>query len=171
MRISRQVPVGGVTKPELLLRLARAGVELNDAARALFADPRFVMAEEATLLQCVETDLRELGLRDGGTFARALEAAAYAGLSVAPLELGPQLRLILVDQAEGLVGFPSTQHRAPPGSITIASAPLDEEEETPKGFYLRRMDGKVWLRGYRSWPGHVWDAEDHFVFVVARPRP
>lgn len=170
MPIPRQLHIGGVTKPELLLRLKHAGVELNAAAQALFADERFVTAEEETLALCVETDVRGLGLTEGGTFAQIVEAAAAAGLSVCPLALGPHLRLVLLDQAEGLVGFPSTQHRAPPGSITVASAPLDDEEETPKGFYLRRMDGTLWLRGYRSWPGHRWDPGDRFVFVAARPQ-
>jgi hypothetical protein len=63
---------------------------------------------------------------------------------------------------------PATRHRAPAGSITIASSPLDDRDETPKGFYLRRVDGTLWLRGYRSSPAHVWDPEDVFVFSRAR---
>lgn len=171
MPLARQVQVGGATKVELLGRLARTGVELNAAAQILFADDRFQPLPEATTLQCLETDAAELGLVRGGTFADILAAAAAQGWSVCPLELGPQLRLMLLDQTEGAAGFPETRHRAPPGSITIASAPLDDEEETPKGFYLRRVEGTLWLRGFHSWPGHVWDPGDRFIFVGVAASP
>jgi len=46
----------------------------------------------------------------------------------------------------------------------VASAPLAQDDETPKGFYLRRIEGVLWLRGYRSWPGHIWSPQDMFVF-------
>lgn len=168
MPIVRQIQVGGATKAELLGRLTRAGVELNAAAQTLFADQRFQPLPEATTLQCIELDVADLGLMSGGTFADIKAAAAAHGWSDCPLELGPQLRLRLLDQPEGAAGFPETRHCAPPGSITIASAPLDDEDETPKGFYLRRIDGTLWLRGYRSWPGHVWDPGDRFIFVSLR---
>jgi hypothetical protein len=170
MPIGRQIQVGGTTKAELLGRLQRAGIELNAAAQILFADQRFQALPEATTLQCIETDAAELGLVGGGTFADVVAAAAVKGWSVCPLELGPQLRLSLLDQPEGAVGVPETRHRAPPGSITVASAPLDDEDETPKGFYLRRIDGTLWLRGYRSWPGHVWDPGDRFIFGLQPGR-
>jgi hypothetical protein len=32
------------------------------------------------------------------------------------------------------------------------------------GFYLRRIRGVLWLRGYRSPAEHVWEAADRFVF-------
>jgi hypothetical protein len=81
-----------------------------------------------------------------------------------PLELGPHLRLQFTDQPEGSLGQPVSQNCAPPGSLTVASAPLAQDDETPKGFYLRRIEGVLWLRGYRSWPGHIWSPQDMFVF-------
>ncbi|MGO1200370.1 MAG: hypothetical protein ACTMKY_10790 [Dermabacteraceae bacterium] len=38
--------------------------------------------------------------------------------------------------------------RAPRGALHVLSAPLSEDHEYPKGFYLRRVDGVSWLRGY-----------------------
>src|SRR6476661_5482475 len=32
---------------------------------------------------------------------------------------------------------------------------------------LRRIDGVLWLRGYRFRPEHIWSAGDHFVFTVS----
>ena len=51
-----------------------------------------------------------------------------------------------------------------PGAVVVASPPLDERDETPKGFYLRRIHGVLWLRGYWSWAGHVWSPQDVLVF-------
>ena len=56
-----------------------------------------------------------------------------------------------------------------PERVTVASAPLCDDEEVPKGFYLRRIEGVLWLRGYQSWSGHVWSGEDTFVFVRSAP--
>ena len=47
----------------------------------------------------------------------------------------------------------------------MVSVPLDEGYETPRGFYLRRIDGVLWLRGYRADAAHLWSPEDVFVFV------
>jgi hypothetical protein len=67
-------------------------------------------------------------------------------------------------EPDGADGKPLTHGRAPPGSITVASSPLDDSDETPKGFYLRRVDGVSWLRGYWSRPGHIWSPRDVLVF-------
>ena len=96
-------------------------------------------------------------------------AARQHGLAVCPLELGPHLRLALLDQEEGALGRAQTEHRAPPGSLTVVSHPLSDDDETPKGFYLRRIEGELWLRGYRSWAGHIWQPEDVLVFASALP--
>ena len=98
---------------------------------------------------------------------RSLVSRALAsGLGECPLELGPHLRLQFSDQPEA-PDLP-TAHRAPPGSLTVASRPLDDGDESPQGFYLRRVGGVSWLRGYRSWAGHVWSPGDVLVFSVVR---
>jgi hypothetical protein len=168
--LQRTVRSGGVDKAELLARLEAAGVLLNEAGRTLFADPRFTTSASAGPVDVAATSVAALGFPEGATFAPIVERAAARGLFLCPLELGPHLRLQLPDPPEGSIGHPATQHRAPPGSLTLASAPLAEDDETPKGFYLRRIEGVPWLRGYRSWPGHRWSPEDMLVFV-RRPDP
>jgi hypothetical protein len=163
-RMVRLVRVGGATKAELLSRLAAALVQLNSAAQQLFADSRFETSAIPRVINTIEIAVAELGLSRGGTWSQVLEHASGLGLSVCPLELGPHLRLQYTDQAEGFLGHPPSENRAPPGSVTVASAPLADDDDTPKGFYLRRINGVLWLRGYRSWPGHIWSSEDLFVF-------
>jgi hypothetical protein len=162
---TRMARIGGVPKEELLAKLRGAGVLLNEAAETLFADPRFTTSSVSSLVQTVQVPVAALGFQDGATFAMIVELAATNGLLPCPLELGPHLRLQFTDQPEGSLGQPASQHCAPPGSVTLSSEPLAENDETPKGFYLRRIEGTLWLRGYRSWPGHNWSPQDVFVFV------
>ncbi len=150
------VHVGGVTKEDLLSRLQRAGVLLNEAAAALLADVRFITSSSSAPTKAVTLSVAELGFPEGATFAEIVERADRNGLLLCPLELGPHLRLQFTDQPEGYLGQPVSQNCAPPGSLTVASAPLAEDDEIPWGLYLRRIEGVLWLRGYRSWPGHIW---------------
>jgi hypothetical protein len=159
------VRIGGASKSELLSKLEEAHVCLNPLAQDLFADARFTTAAVTSVVEVVEVSVGGLGLCGGATFVQIVEQAASTGLSLCPLELGPYLRLQLTDQPEGYLGQPTSQNRAPAGSITVASAPLSEDDQTPKGFYLRRIEGVLWLRAYRSWQGHVWSPEDIFVFA------
>ena len=168
--IPREVRVGGVEKPELLQRLRVSGVQLNRAAEMLFDDGRFVPLGQSQVMDIAAVSVADLGFEQGASYGQLTARALESGLVECPLELGPHLRLQFRDQPEGSRGQPATHHRAPSGAITIASPALDEQEDTPKGFYLRRIDGVLWLRGYWSWPGHVWRPEDLLVFAVADRR-
>jgi len=167
--LARRICVGGVKKPDLLSQLGSAGVRLNEAAQALFADDRFTTAPVRSFVEIVELPISSLGFHSGTTFAQILERAVACGLALCPLELGPHFRLQYTDQPEGCLGQPPSQHRAPPGSITVTSAPL-ADDDTPKGFYLRRIEGVLWLRGYRSRPGHLWDPGDVLAFARLHNR-
>jgi hypothetical protein len=156
--------IGGMDKQALMQSLQAHNIQLNQAATTLFQDPRFTITTQRKDIEIAILSVGELGLQ-GATYQQLLTRASERGLVECPLELGAHLRLQLVEQPEGSIGFTSTQHRAPPGAITVASAPLDDSDETPKGFYLRRIEGALWLRGYCSWPGHLWSPEDVFVFA------
>ena len=164
--LPREVRCGAVSKRDLLGRLAAAGVELNDYARILFASDGFVTAGEAFTVAIVETSPASLGLTAGMTLPRVVEAASARGLRPCPLELGPHLRLQYLDQPELPAIDPQGRGRAPLGSLTVVSAPLVDDDEFPKGFYLRRINGTPWLRGYRCAMQFEWQPHDRLVFRV-----
>lgn len=165
--VIRLVSIGGLSKAELLQQLQDNHVSLNESADRLFASDRFTTAPMRQALTTVELTVRDLGFPQGATTAAMYARAATLGLSLCPVELGPHLRLKYLDQPEGYWGQPLRQHQAPSGSITIASAPLIPDDDFPKGFYLRRIQGELWLRGYRAGPEHVWNADDHLLFCRA----
>ena len=154
-----------MSKQELLQTLLAQGIALNEYAQNTFADPGFTTAAESSIVDSVEITVADLGLTDGGTIGQIHRRMAEVGLALCPIELGPHLRLQFLDQPEGQLGHARSQHCAPPGSITVASAELSDSPHT--GFYLRRIDGVLWLRGYRSDADHLWSPEDRLVF--ARP--
>jgi hypothetical protein len=160
------VRVGGVDRLGLLRALREHDIQLNPAAEALFADERFVPLGEERLIEIAARSVADLGFSEGATYDRLVARARESGLIECPLELAPHLRLQFLDQPEGGFGAPLTRGRAPAGSLTVASTPLDDRDETPKGFYVRRVDGALWLRGYWSWPGHLWGPDDVLVFSL-----
>jgi len=160
----REIRIGGMSKSDLLNALQAERVQLNEAALTLFTHGEFTTSPSVSLVLTVELTVADLGFDKGATIAQIHASAAAHGLSLCRLELAPALRLQYLDQPEGHVGRPPSQNRAPPGSITVASTELSGDEDTPKGFYLRRIEGALWLRAYRSGPEHVWSPEDHFVF-------
>jgi len=166
--VPTSVRIGGLDRRELLQALLECGVRLNAAAEALFGDERFTPERRPRVVEIACLSVADLGLAEGATYDRLAARALAAGLGPCPLELGPHLRLQFLDQAEGAVGPPATRHRAPPGSVTVASVPLDDRDETPKGFYLRCIEGVPWLRGYWARPDNVWHPEDLLVFARDR---
>ncbi len=162
--ITRTVSVGGLTKAALLQDLQRNAIALNASAQRLFASDAFTTSETRYNVTTVELTVRDLGFPGGATIVDIYARAGVLGLGLCPLELGPHLRLQYRDQPEGAWGQPVRRHQAPSGAITIASEPLSDDDAFPKGFYLRRIEGVLWLRGYRSGPAHVWAPEDHFLF-------
>lgn len=156
--------MGGLTKLELIQELQRNAILMNEAAERLFASEHFMISETRYAVTTVELTVRDLGLPQGATIAEIHARAETLGLGLCPLELGPHLRLQYLDQPEGYWEQPVRQHQAPSGSITITSEKLAEGDNFPKGFYLRRIKGELWLRGYRSGPEHIWEPDDHFVF-------
>lgn len=165
--IARTVPVGGLAKSELLQALQSNAIAMNESAERLFASDLFTISEIRYPVIAVELTVRDLGFPEGGVIADIYASAEALGLGLCPLELGPHLRLLYRDQPEGYLGQPIRQHQAPSGSITVASQQLAEDDDFPKGFYLRCIQGVLWLRGYRSGPEHVWQADDHFIFRQA----
>ena len=166
--VSRTVAIGGRSKSELVRDLRERSIRLNDSAERLFADDRFVTERARRLLPTVELTVENLGYPQGATTEEINVRAHQVGLQPCPRELGPCLRLAYLDQPEGSFGAPVRQHKAPLGSVTIASEPLDEDPSTPSGFYLRRIDSELWLRGYHSERTFLWDPGDHLVFQSSR---
>lgn len=157
--------VGGMPRERLVATLRHEGIRTNRAADRLLASDLFTTSTASRPVRVTCRRVGELGLATGATYEAICARAVRSGLGIAPAELGPYLRLAWRHQSEGAWGQPRTRHRAPPGSLTIASAPLASDEAFPRGFYLRRIRGALWLRGYVVPDDHGWDSDDRFAFL------
>jgi hypothetical protein len=161
-QISRIV-VGGLISGDLSARLAAAGVLLNAHAETLLAAATADGVTEPEEVVIARRSVRDLGLLGGGTLPEIYKRAAADGLRLCPPTTGAYLRLAIRDQASAPDSVLSAG-RAPSGSLTIAAPRLRDDHEFPAGLYLRVVDGRRWLRGYRCDDEHVWSADDTFVF-------
>lgn len=164
--VKRTIEAGGMTKQQLLQRLQQASILMNEYGERLFSDDLFPASAETYMIETVELTVAGLGFQQGAPLDRIFQRAGELGLGLCPLELGPYMRLQYQDQPEGLSAELSQRHQAPSGSITIASAVLTDDHDFPKGFYLRSMDGAIWLRGYIADYLNIWDPNDHFIFAA-----
>ena len=102
------------------------------------ADFRFTTLAAKSSIEITKVSVMSLGFPERCHFQRSSRARSTR-------RPGTRVRWNLVHisgllsliSRKGSLGQPPSQGRAPPASITVASMPLDETDETPKGFYLR----------------------------------
>lgn len=157
------VRVGGRSRAEVVQLLLNAGVLLNSHAETLLAHPAFE-APAGQSLRIVERTVDALGFKHGAVQSRIFAAARNQGLELCPLVTGPYLRLAMMDQEDAPDSVLSAG-RAPTGAIHVASEPLSADVDDPKGFYLRVLDGRPWLRGYRCDDVYMWGPEQRLAFT------
>ena len=158
------VDIGHLSRDELTRQLRAERVLLNEHSHTLLQHPAFDTIRPHTL-QVRTISPAQLGLPEGAVQSVAFAAARDQGLELCPLVTGPYLRLALRDQANAPDSVLSAG-RAPTGSVHVASAPVSEDVDYPKGFYLRVVDDQLWLRGYRCDDDYVWPPEQQLAFVV-----
>lgn len=157
-----RLQVGGASRAELLEALSSNGVSLNAHAELLL-DHAVFDTREIREVTVVERTVEDLGMVGGATLPQIFAAARRQGLELCPVDTGPYLRLAVTAQQTAPDSVMSAG-LAPTGALTVASAPLSDDVDYPKGFYLRVVDDQQWLRGYRCDDQHVWSPDDRFVF-------
>lgn len=116
-------------------------------------------------LRIVERTVEQLGLTEGAVLPELFAAARNQGLELCPLVVGPYLRLEMMKQGNAPDSVLSAG-RSPAGAIHVASEPISDDVDYPKGFYLRVVDGQPWLRGYCCDDTYVWTPEQRVAFLL-----
>lgn len=167
-RVERlEVSVGGLSRRQLMTSLSSRGILVNGHAETLLEDLVFTYRAPRPVA-VTERTVAELGLPRGATLPQIFEVAQLQGLLLCPVDTGPYLRLALNGQEESRDSSMSSG-RAPDGGLTVAAEVHSHDDEYPKGFYLRVVDGQAWLRGYRCDDEHVWSPDDRFIFQLPPP--
>jgi hypothetical protein len=154
---------GGLSKTDLLMRLNSSGILLNEFAKTILSSELFKVAHQTKQITLSVVSIKELGFAEGATMPQIKRKIKEYRLTECPLEIAPYLRLFLKKQREVKI---ERVNQTPLGSLTIFSKPLVEDDNFPKGFYLRKIEGKLWLRGYRCSLDYVWSPNDKLVFQL-----
>ncbi|PVE16242.1 hypothetical protein [Arthrobacter sp. Bz4] len=163
-----EVRVGGLSRRQLMDSLSAHGILVNGHAETLIGD--VIFGNQASRRVVVtERTVAELGLPHGATLAQIFDSAHQQGLLLCPVDTAPFLRMALNEQAASRDSVMSSGS-APDGALTVAAEALSEDDEYPKGFYLRVVDGQAWLRGYQCDDEHTWPPDDRFIFQLP-PSP
>lgn len=163
----REVSVGGLSRRQLRKRLSSRGILVNGHAETLIEDIIFDDQDSRPVV-VTERTVAELGFPSGATLSQIFEVAQQQGLSLCPVDTAPYLRMVLNEQVASRDSVMSSGS-APEGGLTVATEALSKDDEYPKGFYLRVVDGQAWLRGYRCDDEHTWSPDDRFIFQVPPP--
>ena len=162
-----EVSVGGLSRRQLMNSLSSHGILVNGHAETLIED--VIFDDQASRPVVVtERTVAELGLPCGATLTQIFDVAQQQGLSLCPVDTAPYLRMALNEQVASRNSVMSSGS-APDGGLTVAAQALSKDDEYPKGFYLRVVDGQAWLRGYRCDDEHAWSPDDRFIFQLPPP--
>ena len=161
------VDYGGVSLARLCQQLEEQQIHLNAYGNQLLRHPHLSLSADKQRATCVIVSLKELGLTQGGSLTEIFAAAFSYGLTDCTLEMALHFRLGY-RQLTNSTGLKS-QGKAPAAAITIASVPLEKTDDFPKGFYVRRIDGVDWLRGYTCDARHQFSPDDLFLFKRRDP--
>ena len=137
---------------------------VNEYAEAYMNHPRFQTDKVCSPVTVVLCSLRELGFENGAVYADIFARADELGLQPCHPDTGLFLRLSYADQAQSKDSVLSGTHRAPDSAVTVLSECLEEDDDFPKGLYLRNVGGTLWLRGYICDDAYIWAPEDVFAF-------
>lgn len=150
--------LAGWTRERLLAEFQRHDIAMNAMGWQLFAALQLPGVRRA--YEVWELTAADLGFPEGAITQDVWQRAEERGFRLWPLEAAPYLRLASLEQAgddwrivasHGLSKRPAT--RSP------------DEPPAPSGFYLRRLEGQFWLRGYTASEDYIWNAETRFLFT------
>lgn len=159
------VRLGGMSLTQLRQALQQADIHTNAHAETLLTKLHLFGEEPAYLVRVGIVTVGQLGLTRGGTLPQIGRAALHVGFKLGPLALAPFMRLQWQAQPASTDSAMQRQ-RAPQAAVTVAVAHPGGAPSAPRGFYLRNVNGHLWLRGYVASDDYVWAASDQFAFEL-----
>lgn len=144
----------------LLHKLKSAGIQTNAYADLIFDHPAYNFTDAEKEISIVELTLYDLGLKNGGDFKKTEEAVQLSGYSYCPVEAAPYIRMHYRSQK---TAKPKIKSGHPPDAILIFSKPMSSSDNFPKGFYLRNIEGTLWLRAYIASDDYFWEPDTRLI--------
>ena len=141
---------------------------INHYAKQFFSHPLFSSGYTGTITVSIAA-LDEIGFENGATLDEILKRLPSIGLKPCPPDTGLFLRLAWLDQPQSQNSILSGTHRSPDQAVTVFSTFLEQNDDFPKGLYLRNVDGNLWLRGYICDDSYQFPKDALFAFESIMP--
>ncbi|MCL8538626.1 hypothetical protein M9991_17300 [Chryseobacterium gallinarum] len=132
-------------KKALLSQFKILDIRINGYGKALLKSPLYKFSFPDEMIKITEVCLWDIGFRNGATFSEIegfIESGPY---DYCPVEFAPYIRLSYLKQP--ISGF-CDKNKHPTDASIIFSKPFLMDDTFPKGFYIRNIHGKLWLRGF-----------------------
>ncbi len=165
LRISiKRVPM---TAEQSLKTLKEHGILTNDYAEEYISHPCFAAGEPGELTAAI-ISLEELGLERGASLDELFRHIKGTQFGLCPPDTAFFLRLAWTDQPQSQNSILRGTHSSPDGAVTVLSELLERDDAFPKGLYLRKVEGTLWLRGYVCDSAYRFPGEALFALEMRR---
>ncbi len=136
----------------LRLAIENKNIKIGKCADCLINSSLFLISKEVKKISLVTKSVSELGFNEGANFDQICKAANEIGLSKCPMEVGPLLRSIYLNQPidEWLV---------------IAMDSIIDSEGNPRMFLVGCNRHGRWLVGDFGFSEHIYGKNKKFVFI------
>ena len=141
------IKAGCSSADQITKTLDEHSICINRYAEEYFSHPRFSVECSGSMTVTIAS-LREIGFENGATLDDVFHRLPQVGLRPCSSGTGLHLRLAWSDQPQSRNTVLSGAHEAPDQAVTVLSEILEQNDDFPKGLYLRNVDGVLWLRGY-----------------------
>lgn len=158
-----ELTIGGISKECLLQILKANNIQINILGERLLTNHLFQVTNEKQNIELTEISPTELGFKKEPNLRNLIDQAKKLGLQLCPVDVAPFLRLeYFQEDSHGM----DKKYKTPDGAVTVVSEMIDEDNhDFPKGFYLRKIDGQEWLRGYICDDTHTFGLDETFIFL------
>lgn len=152
----KTLTIGGLKSKELLKRLEQNGFYVSNWAKGVMGKTAFTTLAETHNVALVRVKVRDLGFKEKPTTIELFARAKEQGLDLCPAEVGPHLRLALMDQLRG-------------EWVWVAMEPITDSDDYPRVFRVERLDGgEQWLSADYAHSDTCWNLESEVVFCLRK---
>lgn len=136
-----------MTAEQSMRTLKERGILTNRYAEMYISHPCFSAGGAGEMTAAIAS-LEELGLGRGASLDELFRHIKGTQFAPCPPDTGFFLRLAWTNQLQSQNSILTGTHSSPNQAVTVLSEMLERDDAFPKGLYLRKVDGSLWLRGY-----------------------
>ena len=155
-----------IIKREIFKLLQDNDIYINDYCKKYIEHDKFNFSEIEEERKIIITTLEEMGFRESVTLPEIMGKAKELGYKLCDPSAGVYLRLAYKSQKNSNNSVLSGQHKSPDSAIQIVSEQLESDFEFPRGLYIRKVDNKLWLRGFVCDDEHKFSLDNEMAFEL-----